>query len=57
MKMRTEMLQYERIRNARINAGLTQREMAEYLHIQQNTCSQYEIGVSDYPLDVVIRLA
>ena len=27
------------------------------LHVRQNTYSQYEIGVLNYPLDVVIRLA
>ena len=57
MEMRTEILKYERIRNARINGGHTQQEIAEYLHIKQNTYSQYEIGISNYPLDVVVRLA
>ena len=31
--------------------------VAEVLHVKQNTYSQYEIGVLNYPLDVVIRLA
>ena len=55
--MRTEILKYERIRNCRIDRGLTQKEVAEVLHIKQNTYSQYEIGTLNYPLDVVIRLA
>ncbi len=51
------MLKYERIRDLRINQGPTQTQIAEVLHIKQNTYSQYEIGVLNYPLDVVIRLA
>ena len=27
------------------------------LHIKQNTYSQYEIGVLNYPVDVLIKLA
>ena len=57
MKMRYEVLRYETIRDLRIDAGLTQREVAEYLNIKQNTYSQYEIGVLNYPVDVLCRLA
>ena len=55
--MRTEVLKYERIRNLRIDRGLTQEGVAAYLNVKQNTYSQYEIGVLNYPLDVVIKLA
>ncbi|MEA5041901.1 MAG: helix-turn-helix transcriptional regulator [Oscillibacter ruminantium] len=55
--MRNEILKYERIRSLRIDRGLTQEAVAEVLHVKQNTYSQYEIGVLNYPLDVVIRLA
>lgn len=55
--MRTEILSYEKIRNLRIDRGLTQKQVAEFLHVKQNTYSQYEIGVLNYPLDVVIQLA
>ena len=41
--MRNEVLRYERIRNL--------------LNVRQNTYSQYEIGVLNYPIDVLIRLA
>ena len=51
------MLKYQRIRNLRIDNNLTQRDIAAHLNIKQNTYSQYEIGVLNYPLDVVIRLA
>ncbi len=57
MQVRNEILPYERIRNLRIDRGFTQKQVAEFLHIKQNTYSQYEIGVLNYPLDVVIRLA
>lgn len=55
--MRTEVLKYERIRNLRIDKGITQKEIAIYLGVKQNTYSQYEIGVLNYPLDVIIKLA
>ncbi|BCI59559.1 helix-turn-helix domain-containing protein [Solibaculum mannosilyticum] len=55
--MRTGSLKYERIRDLRIDQGLTQTQIAEVLHIKQNTYSQYEIGILNYPLDVVIQLA
>ncbi|MEA4994660.1 hypothetical protein SDC9_119327 [bioreactor metagenome] len=55
--MRNEILKYERIRSLRIDRGLTQREVAEVLHVKQNTYCQYEIGVLNYPLDVAVRLA
>ncbi len=57
IKMRYERLPYERIRNLRIDRGLTQQTIAEFLNVKQNTYSQYEIGVLNYPLDVVVRLA
>ena len=55
--MRDEVMKYERIRNLRIDGGYTQKQIAEYLHIKQNTYSQYEIGVLNYPIDVLIQLA
>lgn len=41
----------------RIDRGLTQAQVAEVLHVSQNTYSQYEIGTTRYPLDVVVTLA
>ncbi|HJB99929.1 MAG TPA: helix-turn-helix domain-containing protein [Candidatus Flavonifractor merdavium] len=55
--MRVEPLRYERIRNLRTDRDLTQQEIADVLHIKQNTYSQYETGILNYPLDVVITLA
>ena len=54
--MRYEVLPYENIRNLRVDAGMTQQQVAEYLNVKQNTYSQYEIGVLNYPIDVLCRL-
>ena len=55
--MRYESLPYERIRNLRIDADLTQETVAQVLDIKQNTYSQYEIGISRYPVEALIKLA
>lgn len=55
--MRTEILKYGRIRDLRMDKGLTQEQIAEVLHVSQNTYSQYEIGTTRYPLDAVVKLA
>ena len=55
--MRYEVMKYERIRNMRVDRGLTQKQVAEYLNIKQNTYSQYENGQRQLPVDVLIRLA
>ena len=46
-----------RIRDLREDADLTQVKIAEYLHIGQNTYSQYETGQRQIPIDVLIKLA
>lgn len=55
--MRTEILKYGRIRDLRNDRGLTQKQIAGVLNVSQNTYSQYEIGISRFPLDAVIKLA
>ena len=45
------------LRNLREDHDLTQQQVAEYLNVKQNTYSQYEIGVLNYPIDVLCRLA
>ncbi|MBM6870929.1 helix-turn-helix domain-containing protein [Pseudoflavonifractor phocaeensis] len=55
--MRNEILRFERIRNLRIDHNLSQQKIAELLNVKQNTYSQYEIGVLNYPVDVLIKLA
>ena len=55
--MKYGVMKYENIRNLRIDRGLTQSKVAAYLNIKQNTYSQYEIGVLNYPVDVLCQLA
>lgn len=55
--MRYEIMKFENIRSLRIDNGYTQKQIGEYLGISQNTYSQYEIGVLNYPVDVIIKLA
>ena len=46
-----------RIRDMREDRDLTQKQLADYLHIRQNTYSQYETGQRQLPLDELIALA
>lgn len=55
--VKTEILKYERIRNTRIDRDMTQAQVAEIIKVKQNTYCQYETGILNYPLDVVVRLA
>ena len=55
--MRYDVLKFENICSLRIDNGYTQKQIGEYLGISQNTYSQYEIGVLNYPIDVLMKLA
>lgn len=46
-----------RIKDLREDADITQKQLADYLNIKQNTYSQYENGQRQIPLDSLIRLA
>ena len=46
-----------RIRDLREDNYLTQTDIANYLHIKQNTYSQYENGQRQLPLEMLIALA
>ncbi len=46
-----------RLKDLREDSDLTQGELAELLHIKQNTYSQYENGQRQLPLDALITLA
>ena len=46
-----------RIRDLREDNDLTQTDIANYLHIKQNTYSQYENGQRQLPLEMLISLA
>ena len=51
------MAYYSRIKDLREDNDLTQAEVAEYLHIKQNTYSQYETGVIALTDQVLLKLA
>ncbi len=46
-----------RLKDLREDADIKQKELAEYLHIKQNTYSQYENGQRQLPIEVLIKLA
>ncbi len=46
-----------RLRDIREDRDVTQKTLATYLHIGQNTYSQYETGRRQLPVDILIRLA
>ena len=51
------MKRYEKIRELREDAELSQRVLAEYLCVRQRTYSGYETGEIRIPIDAVIKLA
>ena len=46
-----------RLRDLREDGDYTQKEIADVLHIRQNTYSQYENGQRQIPIELLIRLA
>lgn len=46
-----------RLRDLREDHDLTQKALADYLHVRQNTYSQYETGQRQLPLDALVQLA
>ena len=46
-----------RLKSLREDNDYTQEQIAEYLHIKQNTYSQYENGKRQIPIDSLIKLA
>lgn len=46
-----------RLRDLREDHDLTQKELAKYLNIRQNTYSQYEAGLRQIPISSLITLA
>lgn len=46
-----------RLRDLREDHDLTQQAVAAYLHIRQNTYSQYENGQRQVPVEVLIQLS
>lgn len=48
---------FENIRNLREDHDLTQKQLADLLHIKQTTYSKYELGKINIPIEVFIILA
>ena len=46
-----------RLKDLREDMDITQKTVADYLHIKQNTYSQYENGQRQIPIDMLIALA
>ena len=46
-----------RLKELREDLDIKQKDIAEYLHIKQNTYSQYENEQRQLPIDVLIKLA
>jgi len=46
-----------RLKDIREDRDITQSEVAAYLHVKQNTYSQYENGKRSLPIDMLILLA
>ncbi|MBQ8371487.1 MAG: helix-turn-helix transcriptional regulator [Clostridia bacterium] len=46
-----------RIKDLREDHDLTQKQISEFLHIKQNTYSQYENGQRQLPLSCLVALA
>ncbi len=46
-----------RLKAIREDSDITQKQLADYLHIGQNTYSQYENGQRGLPIEVLIKLA
>lgn len=48
---------FQRIRDLREDSDKKQLELANYLHIQRNTYSDYETGKINIPIDQLIKIA
>ncbi len=48
---------YMRLKELREDRDIKQESLAEYLHIKQNTYSQYENNQRQLPIEVLIKLA
>lgn len=46
-----------RLKEIREDLDIKQKELADHLHIRQNTYSQYENGQRQIPLELLIQLA
>lgn len=50
-------MRYRRIRDLREDADLSQRQIAEIIHMHKTTYARYETGEREIPLNIAILLA
>ena len=50
-------LDYSRIKDLRINNNISQKEISEYLHINQSTYSKFELNKAVIPIELLNKLA
>ena len=48
---------YQRIRDLREDSELSQRELADLLHMHKTTYARYESGEREIPLNIAVNLA
>ena len=51
------IVQFKNLKGIREDRDLKQKEVAQVLHVSQNTYSQYETGVISLTAEVLIKLA
>ena len=52
-----EIMIYNRIKELRVDKDLGQKELAEILNVTRSAYSNYENGLRDVPVEVLVRLA
>ena len=50
-------MKYRRIKDLREDRDKTQKELAEYLKLSRSAYSNYENGIRDIPVDVLVCIA
>ena len=48
---------YPRLRDLREDSNLTQTEIAKLLNVDQRTYSNYENGIRDLPMGILVKIA
>ena len=50
-------MKFQRIKDLRTDADMSQKQLSEILHISQRSYSHYETGSRNIPVEMLIRLA
>ncbi|MBR6644591.1 MAG: helix-turn-helix transcriptional regulator [Clostridia bacterium] len=48
---------FMRLKDLREDSDISQIQMAEFLHVKQNTYSQYENGKRQIPIEMLVKIA